>query len=68
MQALLRVSCEGCGKYLADVKVDTADMPEELQLKVNHVILLHRKFCHYYHEDDECLRIYVFGGGASVGS
>lgn len=48
MQAELSVKCGQCGKGLGVVKVDTADMPEELQAKVNAVILAHRQDCRYY--------------------
>lgn len=48
MQAQLTVYCEQCGEYIGSVKVDTADMPEELQAKVNAVILGHRGCCPYY--------------------
>lgn len=43
MQANLIVKCGQCGESLGIVKVDTADMPERLQEKVNKVILAHRK-------------------------
>jgi hypothetical protein len=45
MQAKLIVKCGQCEKKLGEVSVDTADMPAELQAKVNHVILEHRKDC-----------------------
>ena len=48
MQANLSIRCGQCGKHLSDVQVDTADMPEELQAKVNKVILAHRGECRYY--------------------
>ena len=48
MQARLIIYCEECRKCLDRVQVDTADMPEELQAKVNKVILAHRKDCKYY--------------------
>ena len=48
MQANVRVYCEQCGKHLGEVKVDTADMPEELQEKINKIILAHREDCKYY--------------------
>lgn len=48
MQARLKIYCEQDGKFIGDVVVDTADMPEELQRKVNKVILAHRKDCRYY--------------------
>lgn len=48
MQAKLKVYCEQDGKHLGDVAVDTADMPEQLQEKVNKVILKHRQDCKYY--------------------
>lgn len=48
MQAELSVKCGQCGKSLGVVKADTADMPEELQARVNAVVLAHRKDCTYY--------------------
>jgi hypothetical protein len=48
MQAQLKVYCKQDGEYIGMVNVDTADMPEQLQLKVNKVILAHRKDCRYY--------------------
>jgi hypothetical protein len=53
MQAELIIKCGGCGKKVGEVKCDTADMPEELQAKVNKVILAHRKMCKYYGETAE---------------
>jgi len=51
MQAYLKVYCEQDGGYIGQVKVDTADMPDELQSKVNKVILAHRKDCRYYADE-----------------
>lgn len=48
MQAQVEVRCGQCGKKLGVIEVDTADMPEELQAKVNKVILAHRQDCRYY--------------------
>ena len=48
MQAELTIKCGQCGKSLGKVKVDTADMPDKLQEKVNEVILAHRIDCRYY--------------------
>ena len=48
MQAILNIKCGQCEKLIGVVKVDTADMPEELQAKVNKVILAHRQDCRYY--------------------
>ncbi len=48
MQAILEVECNQCGKPLGKVSVDTADMPEQLQEKVNKIILAHRPDCPYY--------------------
>jgi hypothetical protein len=48
MQANLTVKCEQCKANLGIVKMDTADLPEELQTKINKVILRHRKDCRYY--------------------
>lgn len=52
MQARLSVYCGQDGQYIGDVPmVDTADMPDELQQKVNKVILAHRKDCRYYADE-----------------
>lgn len=48
MQAKLTIRCEGCDRFLGEVRVDTADLPEQLQEKVNRVILSHRQACRYY--------------------
>ena len=48
MQVQLKVYCKQDGEYIGMVNVDTADMPEQLQSKVNKVILAHRKDCRYY--------------------
>jgi len=48
MQAELIIKCGGCGIPLGAVKIDTADMPEELQAKINKVILQHRSECKFY--------------------
>jgi len=48
MQAKLIVKCGQCEKHVGDIQVDTADMPEQLQAKVNAVILRHRDSCQYY--------------------
>ena len=48
MQAILKVYCGADHEYIGEVKVDTADMPDELQAKINKVILAHRKECEYY--------------------
>lgn len=48
MQAELKVQCGGCGEKVGAVMVDTADEAEELQVKINKVILAHRTSCRYY--------------------
>jgi len=48
MKAMLKVYCEGCAKHLGPVSCDTADMPNDLQRKINKVILDHRLSCPYY--------------------
>jgi len=48
MQAILQVKCGQCDKPIGIVRMDTADMPEQLQEKVNKVILAHRQECRYY--------------------
>lgn len=53
MQAKLQIYCNQCLSRLGAVDVDTADMPEELQGKVNKVILAHRQDCFYYRSETE---------------
>ena len=48
MQAELTVKCQGCHKVIGKVLMDTADMPSELQSKINKIILAHRENCPYY--------------------
>jgi hypothetical protein len=48
VKAYLVIKCYQCGEGLGAVEVDTADLPEELQAKVNKLILSHRKHCRYY--------------------
>lgn len=48
MKALMEIFCDQCGENMGEVQVDTADMPEKLQEKVNRVILAHREECEYY--------------------
>ena len=49
MKAYLRLKCYGCDAVLDNaLVVDTADMPDELQAKINKVLLNHRKNCRYY--------------------
>ncbi|MBA7584496.1 hypothetical protein ES708_26451 [subsurface metagenome] len=48
MQARLIIECNQCDKHLGEIPVDTADMPETLQERINKVILAHRPDCPYY--------------------
>ncbi len=48
MQARIKIYCNQDGMYIGIVRVDTADMPEQLQEKINKVILEHRPACYYY--------------------
>lgn len=48
MQAKLTVKCGQCEQLLGEIPVDTADMPEQLQERLNKVILVHRQECRYY--------------------
>lgn len=48
MQAELKVNCGACGRYLGMVQIDTATMPNELQERINRVILAHRQACPSY--------------------
>ena len=50
MQAELAIKCQGCRKVIGKVLIDTADLPGELQAKINKVILAHRSDCAYYNE------------------
>jgi peptide methionine sulfoxide reductase MsrB len=52
MQARVSIQCAACGQRLGRCLVDTADMPEELQQKVNSVILAHRQECPYYRQKE----------------
>lgn len=59
MQAILQVKCGQCNKSIGKVRVDTADMPEEIRDKVFNVILAHRADCRYYRAErtnrhDDC--------------
>jgi len=53
MQAQLIINCVQCRRHLGDTFIDTADMPETLQAKINSVILAHRKGCRYYRAGTE---------------
>ena len=53
MKAVLKINCDACGRYLGETTVDTATMADELQQRINLIILRHRSECKYY------------GGGAS---
>ena len=48
MKANLLVRCNACEASLGNVLVDTADLPEDVQQRVNTVILAHREDCRYY--------------------
>lgn len=48
VKANLTVRCHACEAFLGDVLVDTADLPEDVQSKLNKVILAHREDCRYY--------------------
>jgi hypothetical protein len=47
MQATLQVKCGQCERKIGEVKMDTADMPNDLQKKINKVILGHRSDCKF---------------------
>ena len=55
MQAELNVKCGQCGQLLGVVPADTADMPEQLQAKINEIILGHRLVCRYYRQPMEVI-------------
>ena len=59
MQAVLMIFCRQCGAVIGSVNIDTADMPGELQKKVNRVILAHRQDCKYYRVEHENLMKYA---------
>ncbi|MBN1190426.1 MAG: hypothetical protein JXA46_11785 [Dehalococcoidales bacterium] len=48
MKAQLKIKCLGCMKDIGAIRMDTADMPNDLQNRVNAVILKHRCDCKYY--------------------
>ena len=48
MKAVLSIRCNACDKVLGQVLVDTADLPCDLQAKINKVILRHRSECESY--------------------
>lgn len=48
MKAIVEVRCYMCGKKLGKATADTADLPEQIQDKLNALILAHRKDCKYY--------------------
>jgi len=51
MQASIYIKCKGCFRWLDHLDIDTADMPDELQSKINKVILAHRHDCTYYNSE-----------------
>lgn len=48
MQGLIVIRCEVCRQKLGDLVVDTADLPDNLQERINKIILAHREGCYYY--------------------
>jgi hypothetical protein len=56
MQAQLDIKCRQCLKKITVIFVDTADMPDELQQKVNSAILAHRQYCGYYKHEFKLAR------------
>ncbi len=48
MQATIEIKCYQCLKWLGSLDIDTANMPDELQEKINRIILSHRQDCFYY--------------------
>jgi hypothetical protein len=60
MQANLTICCSGCNHFLGKFPIDTADMPEELQTKVNTVILLHRQQCPYYNPEQNSNKMRLY--------
>jgi hypothetical protein len=55
MQATIEIKCRRCLKYLGQLNIDTADMPDELQDKINKKILDHRQACFRYEDSNEYL-------------
>ncbi len=54
MKGYLTIRCYGCGKILlSGLLMDTADMSEQLQEKINKALLSHRKACRFYQPRDE---------------
>lgn len=50
MQTWIIVKCI-CGEHLGETIVDTADEPEDVQLRLNTIILAHRQECKYYRQE-----------------
>jgi len=48
MQYKLMVFCRGCDSFVGVVEADTADMPLELQERINAKVLAHRPKCRAY--------------------
>jgi hypothetical protein len=52
MLAKLKIDCYECKRHLGGLIIDTAFMPDELQKRINHIILNHRDNCKYYGGDN----------------
>jgi hypothetical protein len=50
MQFSMNVRCLGCNRQVGRVLADTANRPDELQAKINKLVLAHRPDCPYYKE------------------
>ena len=50
MQANVIIECDGCGKHIGIVHINTADVPDVLQYRINKPILAHRQQCPAYKE------------------
>ena len=48
MQAIIIIRCEQCERRLGQIRIDTADMADQVQNKINKIILAHRRDCQYY--------------------
>ena len=57
MRAILKAYCDQDQKFIGETTIDTADLPEAVQNRINKLIWNHRKDCPYYAQrnDDEQL-------------
>ena len=53
MQAIVKIYCAQNNAYLGETTVDTADLPEVVQARLNKLILAHRSECPYYQTEGQ---------------